>query len=68
MEAHPGAITFPTEWARSPRRRRLSPILARFRARRSARAARAYAAAANRSLPASIPGSEHTHLLPPKAY
>jgi hypothetical protein len=23
---------------------------------------------ANRSLPGSMPGSEHTHLLPPKAY
>jgi hypothetical protein len=23
---------------------------------------------ANRSLPSSIPGSQHTHLLPPKAY
>jgi hypothetical protein len=68
MEAHTGAVTFPSEWAKRPRPRRLKLIRQRIRARKDERAARAYAARANRALPSSIPGSGHTHLLPPKAY
>jgi hypothetical protein len=65
MEAHTGRI--PTETA-SPIRRLLHLLRERSRVRRSERVRHSYAARANRSLPNSIPGSGHTHLLPPKAY
>jgi hypothetical protein len=68
MEAHSGAIRIPTRRAARPRRRSLHVLRERSRARSYERAARAYAARANHSLPSSVPGSEHTHLLPPKAY
>ena len=68
MEAHTGAIRVPTRTRTRQRRSRLVLLRERIRARRSANAARAQAMRANRSLPSSIPGSQHTHLLPPKAY
>jgi hypothetical protein len=63
MEAHTGAITFPSEWAKRPRRRRLHLLRELIRIRRERAALRAYTARSNRSVPISIPGSEHTHLL-----
>jgi hypothetical protein len=68
VEAHTGAIRVPTQTRTRPRRSRLVLLRERIRTRRSANAARVQAMRANRSLPGSIPGSEHTHLLPPKAY
>lgn len=68
MEAHTGAIRVPTRTKTRPRRTRLVLLRERIQARRSANAARVQAMRANRSLPGSMPGSEHTHLLPPKAY
>jgi hypothetical protein len=67
MEAHAGTIGIPSQTS-TPRRRRLRLLLQRVRASARVDAARVQAAEANRSLPSSIPGSEHTHLLPPKAY
>ncbi len=63
MEAHTPAITFPSEWARRMRRRRLHLLRELVRTRRDRAALRAYDARSNRSVPTSIPGSEHTHLL-----
>lgn len=68
MEAHTGVIRVPAPSARRPRRRRLVLLRESIRARRAANAARVQAIRANRTLPNSIPGSEHTHLLPPKAF
>jgi hypothetical protein len=68
MEAHTGAIRIPTGPATRRSRRWLDLLREHSRARRSERAARIYSATANRCLPGSIPGSEHTHMLPPKAY
>jgi hypothetical protein len=68
MEAHTGAIRVPTGASLRPRRRRLALMRERLRARRAANAARSQAMRANRSLPSSVPGSEHTHLLPPRAF
>jgi len=66
MEAHAGAIRIPRP--AKLRRRRFELLRSRLSARRRAVASRAHAAQANRRLPSSLPGSEHTHLLPPKAY
>jgi hypothetical protein len=66
MEAHAGTIRIPSRSRTKPRRLHL--LRERIRARRRERAIRNYAAASNRTLPGSIPGSEHTHLLPPKGY
>jgi hypothetical protein len=66
MEAHAGTIRIPTGTTTKPRRLHL--FRERVRARRRERLLRNHAAGANRALPGSIPGSEHTHLLPPKAY
>ena len=66
MEAHTGAIRIPGGPATWRSRRWLYLLREYSRARRSERAARTYSARANRSLPGSMPGSEHTHLLPPK--
>jgi hypothetical protein len=63
MEAHTPAITFPSEWARRPRRRPLHLLRELVRTQRELAAQRAYDARSNRSTPVSIPGSEHTHLL-----
>jgi hypothetical protein len=63
MEAHTGAISFPSEWAKRPRRRRLQLLRELVRARRESAALRGYTARSNHSVPTSIPGSEHTHLL-----
>jgi hypothetical protein len=68
MEAHAGTITIPARTETNPRRRPFHVLRERTRALRSLSAHRTQAAAVNRSLPGSIPGSEHTHLLPPKAY
>ena len=68
MEAHTGAVRIPTGPATGRSRRWLHLLREHSRARRSERAARTYSARANRSLPGSIPGTEHTHMLPPKAY
>jgi hypothetical protein len=68
MEAHAGTIRIPARPETKPRRRLLHLLRERARAARHVNAGRAQAAHANRSLPGSIPGSEHTHLLPPKAY
>jgi hypothetical protein len=66
MEAHAGTIRIPTTTKTKPRRLHLFREL--VRARRRERVIRNHAAGSNRALPGSIPGSEHTHLLPPKAY
>ena len=66
MEAHAGTIRIPRP--AKPRRRRLELLRARLSARRRAIALRTHSAQANRRLPSSLPGSEHAHLLPPKAY
>jgi hypothetical protein len=63
MEAHTGAVTFPKEWTRRPRRRRLHRLRTLVRAHRERAALAAYTAKSNRSVLTSIPGSEHTHLL-----
>jgi hypothetical protein len=68
MEAHAGTIRIPARTELKPRRRLLHLLRERARAASRVNAVRAQAARANRSLPGSIPGSEHTHLLPPKAY
>jgi hypothetical protein len=70
MEAHAGTIGIQTgdTTTRKPRARRLHLFRERIRARGRERAIRNHSAGANRGLPGSIPGSEHTHLLPPKAY
>lgn len=68
MEAHTGALRIPTGPATRRSRRWLHLLGEHSRARRSERATRTYSARANRSLPGSIPGSEHSHMLPPKAY
>jgi hypothetical protein len=68
MEAHAGTIRIPSRTEIKPRRRLLHLLRERARAARRVSAGRTQAAQANRSLPSSIPGSEHTHLLPPKAY
>ena len=62
MEAHTGAITFPTEWTQSPRRSRLAEIRTAIRRRRVARAERAYSMRVSGSHAYSVPGSEHSHL------
>jgi hypothetical protein len=63
MEAHTGAVTFPSEWTQSPRRSRLAEIRAAIRRRRADRAERAYSMRASGPPTNSIPGSEHTHLM-----
>jgi hypothetical protein len=63
MEAHTGAITFPSEWTKRPRRRLLHLLRELVRTRRETAALRAYTARSSHSVPTSIPGSEHTHLL-----
>jgi DNA primase len=63
MEAHTPVVTFPSEWAKRPRRPRLHLFRELVRTRRERAALRAYSARSNRSVPVSIPGSEHTHLL-----
>lgn len=68
MEAHTGAVRIPTGSATRRSRRWLHLLREHSRVRRSERVTRTYSATANRSLPSSIPGSEHTHMLPPKAY
>jgi len=68
MEARAGAITFPSEWAKRPRRSPMELLRERLSHRRLAIASRTQSARAHRRLPGSLPGSEHTHLLPPKAY
>jgi hypothetical protein len=69
MEAHAGTIRIPARTEIKPRRRLLHLLRGRARAARRASAGRTQAARANRALPSSIPGSEHSHLiLPPKAY
>jgi hypothetical protein len=68
MEAHAGTIRIPARSETKPRRRLLHLLRERGRAASRVNAGRTQAAQANRSLPSSIPGSEHTHLLPPKAY
>lgn len=70
MEAHAGTIGIGTGGtiARKQRPRRLHLLRDRVRSLRRERVTRYHAALANRALPGSIPGSEHTHLLPPKAY
>ena len=69
MEAHGGAI-------RVPRGMRHGRAVSPYRAVPRTTAGRAAGSPqpapqsinASRSLPGSVPGSEHTHLLPPKAY
>ena len=68
MEAHSGAIRAPRGMPTRPRRRRIALFRERLRAHRRIAAARTQSINASRSLPGSVPGSEHTHLLPPKAY
>jgi hypothetical protein len=69
MEAHAGTISIGTRVTVKPKTRRLKMFSSRVRARRRERLIRHHAAGSNRTLPGSIPGSEHTHLiLPPKAY
>jgi hypothetical protein len=68
MAAHAGTIRIPTGTTTKPRWHRLHLFREGVRAHRRERAIRNHAAGANRALPGSIPGSEHTHLLPPKAY
>jgi len=63
MEAHTPAITFPSEWAKRLGQRRLHLLRELVRARQERAALRAYTARSNQPVPASIPGSEHTHLL-----
>ena len=63
MEAHTGAVTFPSEWAKRPRRRRISEIRAAIGRRRAMRAERAYSLRASATGVESIPGSEHSHLM-----
>jgi hypothetical protein len=63
MEAHTGAVTFPSEWAKRRRVRRLHRLRELIRARLEAAALRTHEAQANRPPPSSIAGSEHAHLL-----
>jgi hypothetical protein len=60
MEAHAGTITI---GAVRPRRRRLAEALTAIRRRRITRAERAHSLRANGTVPYSVPGSEHAHLL-----
>jgi hypothetical protein len=68
MEAHTEVLRIPAGNAAKANRGRLNVLRERIQARRRDLATRVQAAQANRSLPNSIRGSEHTHLLPPKAY
>ena len=68
MEAHAGTISIGNRVTIKPKASRLALFRERVRALRRERVVRTHAAHANRSLPGSIPGSEHTHLLPPKSY
>ena len=69
MDAHAGTISIGTRVTTKPKAGRLAQVRERVRASRRERAIRHHAAGSNRTLPGSIPGSEHTHLiLPPKAY
>jgi hypothetical protein len=63
MEAHTGAVTFPTEWTQSPRRSRLAEIRTALRRRRMARVERAYSMRVSGPRTYSVPGSEHSHLI-----
>jgi hypothetical protein len=63
MEAHTGAVTFPREWAQSPRRPRLAAIREAITQRRAASAERAHSMRQSASPRYSVPGSEHSHLL-----
>jgi hypothetical protein len=63
MEAHTGAVTFPSEWKRSPRRSRLAEIRAAISRRRAARAERAHSLRVSGPQTYSVPGSEHSHLV-----
>ena len=63
MEAHTGAVTFPTEWTKSPRRSRLAEIRAALRRRRLVRVERAYSMRVSGPRAYSVPGSEHSHLI-----
>jgi hypothetical protein len=63
MEAHTGAVTFPSEWTQRPRRSRLAEIRAAVRRRRLMRAERAYSMRLSGSHTYSVPGSEHSHLI-----
>jgi hypothetical protein len=63
MEAHTGAVTFPTEWTRGSRRSRLAEIRAAIRRRRVVRAERAHSMRVSGARTYSVPGSEHSHLL-----
>jgi hypothetical protein len=63
MEAHTGALTLPGRRTERPRRHWLRRLRQLIRARRESASLRAYSARGNRSLPTSIAGSEHTHLL-----
>ena len=62
MEAHTGAVTFPREWAKRSRRRRLAELREAITLRRIQRAKRAYSLRSSNRM-YSIPGSEHSHLI-----
>ena len=69
MEAHTGAIRVPTGVADTAAPVAVSRCSANGCGRvAGVAAARTQSINASRSLPGSVPGSEHTHLLPPKAY
>jgi hypothetical protein len=69
MEAHAGTVRIGNGPGVRPRRRRLSQLRETIRRRRRERARRAHSIRMNGVRAPSIPGSEHTHLLPPpKAY
>jgi hypothetical protein len=63
MEAHTGAVTFPSEWTQRGRRSRLAEIRATLSRRRAARAERAYSMRVSGPQTYSVPGSEHSHLV-----
>jgi hypothetical protein len=65
MEAHADTIRIPVSGTKNPRRRRLRAYLTAAKARRRDRAVRAHALRMSGISVRSIPGSEHTHLLPP---
>jgi hypothetical protein len=67
VAAHAGTIRIPMGTTTKPRRW-LHLFRESVRTRRRERVMRDHAAGTNRALQGSIPGSEHTHLLPPKAY
>jgi hypothetical protein len=69
MEAHAGTVTIGNGPAVRPWRRRLSQLRETIRRRRRERARRAHSIRMSGLRAPFVPGSEHTHLLPPpKAY